>query len=96
MESKDYSWKFVTADELLSHGACELVYAYLSADAVNADTILYDGENTTGKQIVNLENGDKHGAVFNPPRPVYCRRGLYIDIAATNVDGVFVMWRELG
>ncbi|OGN97555.1 MAG: hypothetical protein A2Y89_06730 [Chloroflexi bacterium RBG_13_51_18] len=93
-ESKNYSWKWATADELLSHGPCELIYARtMSADA-ESDTFIYDGENTTGVPIIEFENGVKEGQLFAPPVPVYCRQGLYVDIG-TNTIGVFVLWRGL-
>lgn len=94
-ESKDYSWKWVTADELLSHGACELVYAQAVSDGGEIkDTILYDGEDTTGKLLINLQQGLKGNVTFAPKEPVYCRRGLYVNIGSS-AEGVFIQWREL-
>lgn len=95
MESKEYSWKWVTADELLSHGPCELLYARTMTALAEANTFLYDGENTLGTPIVEFESGIAQGHTFSPKAPVYCRKGLYVDIG-TNTIGVFVQWRELG
>ena len=95
MESKQYSWKWVTATELLSHGACELIYARTMSAGAEADTYLYDGENTNGKVIVEFENGVLNGQEFRPKVPVYCRGGLYF-VKGTNTIGIFVQWRELG
>lgn len=92
--SKEYSWRWVTVDSVLSRGPCELVYARSSSADTEADTFLYDGENTTGDPIFEFENGVKDGNVFSPRQPVYCRKGLYVDIG-TNTIGVFVQWREL-
>lgn len=94
-DSKDYSWKWVTADELLSHGACELLYAYFVPLGTTIDTVLYDGENTSGVPIVTLAAPTEGGHAFSPKKPVYCRRGLYVDVG-TSVIGIFVQWRELG
>jgi len=96
MESKELSWKFVTASELLSLMPCELHYAYLSAEAAHDDTYLRDGEDTSGRPIVILECGEKESVKFNPPYPVYCERGLFVEITDDNVKGVFIQWREIG
>lgn len=96
VESIEYSWKWVTADELLSHGVCELLYAQAVSDGGEVkDTILYDGENTKGELLINLQKGARGNITFSPKMPVYCRRGLYVDIGS-NTEGVFVQWRELG
>lgn len=96
VESKEYSWKWVTADELLSHGACELLCVKFVPDSsATATCTIYDGENTNGDIIVAFRTAQSRQADFKPAKPVYCRRGLYLDSIA-NVLGVFVQWRELG
>ncbi len=95
MESKECSWKWVTADQLLSHGPCELIYARSMTATAESNTFLYDGENTDGTPIVEFEGGVNDGHNLAPPVPVYCRKGLYVDIGTATI-GVFVMWRELG
>ncbi len=99
MDSKEYSWKCVTADELLSHGRCDFLYAKLTPAETDNGTweayaTLYDGENTLGKKIIKLHTGDRYNQECTPHMPIYCRRGLYITVSA--VDGVLVVWRELG
>lgn len=95
-ESKQYSWKWVTADELLSHGPCELIYALLVPSGAGTCTAtLYDGENTNGTPIVEFRCAESKGQELSPKKPVYCRQGLYVDCIAI-VKGVFVQWRELG
>lgn len=92
--SKEYSWAWVTADRLLSHGPCELVCAYLVPSAATTDTVLYNGENTSGVAIITLKAATIRIMPFNPKEPVYCEHGLYVDVG-TSVSGVFVQWREL-
>lgn len=94
MNSEEYSWAWVTADRVLSTGPCELVSAHLVVSAASTDTHLYDGKDTRGDKIVTLEAAAATGHPFKPRVPVYCRRGLYVDVG-TNVTGVFVQWREL-
>jgi len=94
-ESKEYSWAWVTGDRLLSHGACELLYALLDAGANDDYVTLYDGENTSGDTLVIIRAATKISKAFSPKVPVYCRRGLYVDVA-TATTKVFIQWRELG
>jgi len=94
VESKEYSWKWVTADELLSHGACEFLYCRLTADTDVGSVILYDGENASGKQIVKIATSGLYNSECKPTKPIYCRRGLYLGSLTT--AEVLVQWRELG
>ena len=94
-ESIKYSWKWLTADAQLSTGACELVYAFLSADGqTTGKAVIYDGENVNGDMILTFEAIANSGTPFAPGVPVYCRRGLYVDYAAG--AGIFLLWREIG
>lgn len=92
--SKEYSWEWVTADMLLSHGPCELLYANLVPSGATTDSVLYDGESASGKHIVTLKAATVRCMPFAPKVPIYCRRGLYVDVG-TSVTGIFVQWREL-
>ena len=94
MDSIEYSWKYVTGDELLSHGECELIYAKLVSAADVGSAILYDGENANGEKIVELATSGLYTCELSPRCPVYCRRGLYVG-TVTSVDGIFIQWREL-
>lgn len=95
-ESKEYSWAWVTADRLLSHGPCELLCAIIfPAGTGTCNVILYDGENATGEEILNYSSPTDEPVPFSPPKPIYCRRGLYVGGTAL-LDGIFVQWRELG
>lgn len=95
MESKEFSWAWVTVDRVLSHAPCELLYAYLVVSAASTDTHLYDGESASDDKIATLESAVATGHPFQPKESVYCRKGLYVDVG-TNVTGVFVQWRDLG
>ena len=94
MESKDVQWRFCTTDQLLSYGPCELVYANLVVSAASTDSYLYDGENASGTRIVPLVSAAVTNMPFAPPVPIYCRKGLYVDVG-TNVTGILVAWRDL-
>jgi hypothetical protein len=94
-ESKEYSWKRITDDELLSHGACELLYVDVEPSAANGRITFYDGESAAGEQIHALKTQPNTNVVFKPPEPIYCRRGLFVDIDE-KVTAVFIQWRELG
>lgn len=94
-ESKEYSWAWVTADQLLSLGPCELVYALVTCDGSASYVTLYNGEDTTGGIIAILKASGNISQQMHVPVPVYCDTGLYLDIYDTHVTGVFIMWREL-
>lgn len=94
IESKEFSWKWVTADELLSRRACELVYARLTPATDAGLCILYNGENADGEVIEQLETAGMNNCEFYPAKPVYCGRGLYVG-TVTTVKGIFVQWREI-
>jgi hypothetical protein len=92
--SKQYSWAWVTADQCLCHVECELLYAFITPSAAEAEVYIYDGENTNGDKIFKFVTASKNTRPFAPKVPVYCRRGLYVDIVK-NTEGVFVQWRVL-
>lgn len=94
MESRKVSWVWATVDQVLSVKRCELIYANLNVSAASTDSSLYDGQNTSGKLIVTLESAVVTNLPFAPPEPVYCPKGLFVDVG-TNVTGIFVQWREL-
>ena len=94
VESKNYSWEFVTASRVLCNLKCELVGAYLVPSDAAADATLYDGEGISGSKIITLESEVKRTLPFNPNVPVYCSRGLYLS-KGENVTGVLVIWRGL-
>lgn len=94
MESKDYSWAWVTADRCLAKGSCELIYAQNVPTGATVTSILYDGTDANGQEIIGLNASSADNTTFNPPVPVYCKRGLYV-ARGTAVTGVFVMWRNL-
>jgi len=96
MESKAYSWAWVTSSRVLSRRNCELIYAHAISDGGEIkDTWLYHGGDATGEPIINLQMGAKGNPKFNPKEPVYCANGRYIGIGSS-IEGVFVQWRELG
>ncbi len=94
-ESKVYQWRYVTASGRISQGVCELVHAELVPTSNSNGTILYDGVDSTGTVIQNLNAQTQTNRCFKPAKPVYCQHGLYITIGS-HVNGVFVQWRELG
>lgn len=94
MEKSYPAWQWVTADRIVSHEPCELLFAYLVPSAAGADASLYDGYSTGGKLIATLEQAAKTSHPFRPPEPVFCAQGLFADIG-TSVTGLFVMYRVI-
>jgi len=94
VESEKYSWKWVTKDTLLSEGPCELVSAHLVPDAAGTSTaIIYNGQDTSGEIVMSFRGNGGYHTPFQPPVPVYCRKGLYVDVTS-NVRGILVQWRN--
>lgn len=96
MESKAFSWAWVTADQVLSHGPADLLYVlFIPSSSATATATIYNGENTTEPPVVAFRTAQSRQSEFRPPEPVYCRRGIFVNDIA-NVKGLFVQWRELG
>ncbi|GAI48259.1 unnamed protein product [marine sediment metagenome] len=93
-KSIEYSWKWITADELLSKVACELCCLMMTSKQGPSVIHVYDGENTNGTFLGRFETLANRSQVFCPKMPIYCRRGLYIDVRE-NLEGVLIQWREL-
>ena len=95
MAEKYAQWKWVTASEKMTTTPCELIYAQAVSDGGEIkDTILYDGENTNGDIIINLQKGNTGNITFSPKTPVKCQKGLYVSIGSS-IEGVLVEWRSL-
>jgi len=90
-DSKEYSWKWVTAAELLCRSACDFIYAKLTPAAAAGGTTLRNGENANGEIIAVMLTAGAYNCEVSPRRPIYCRRGLYVDTVTT--AGVLVQWR---
>jgi hypothetical protein len=94
LESKEYSWAWVTADRILTEGECELVYAYLVPSGAETDTHLRNGVDANADIVVTLKAATVTDKAFSPKVPVYCRKGLFADIGSAT-SGLFVQWRNL-
>lgn len=94
MKSREYSWAWVMGSRLVTHGPCDLVYAFCVPNDTEPEAYVYDGENTTGDKILRFTGSSKRGIPFSPKVPVYCRRGLYLDIGK-DIEGIFIQWIEL-
>jgi len=93
-EVKEYSWKFATVDMVLCNGPCELEYFNVAPSAGAAECALYNGVDTSGELIIPVYLAVQLNYEYNPNPPIYCSKGLFIDIG-DNVTGVLVQWREL-
>ncbi len=95
MDSKAFSRKWVTADEILAKGPCEILYAlFIPSSSATATATLFNGLDTTSETIVAFRTAQSRQSEFRPPEPVYCEHGLFVD-AIANAKGVFVQWRNL-
>lgn len=90
-DAKEYSSRWVGANEVLSSTSCDLLYAKFTPDAAAGGCTLYSGKSAIDPVIVELLMAAGFSEVFNPPKPVYCPRGLFVGAFITG--DVFVQWR---
>lgn len=91
-DAKEYSWKWVTAAGLLCRTACDFVYAKFTPTTDVGGVTIRNGEDANGEIIVVLLTAGAYNCECSPRRPIYCRRGLYIDTITTGA--VLVQWRD--
>ncbi|GAI87666.1 unnamed protein product, partial [marine sediment metagenome] len=84
--------KWITESELLSRSACDLCTIVITAAKDHATINVYDGENTNGDLVAKLECLANRSQEFKPFAPIYCRRGLYIELVE-KYRGVLAQWR---
>jgi len=95
LESKEYSWKWITADELLCKTPCEICHVLLTCKGANCRVEIYDGEDTSGKYIARVEALANRSVSIDIHHHIYCERGLYLDLYEDTVNGVLVQWLEV-
>lgn len=93
-DSKAWAWKYVTADEILCQGACELSCILLTAKTAACVVNIYNGVDANGRKICKFKALANRSDYFHFEHEVYCEIGLYIDVDA-NTDGLFVHWRPV-
>lgn len=92
-DSKEYSWKWVTASELLSRRPCDFVYAKFTPTSEAGGTTLRNGEDANGEIIAVMLTAGAYNCEVAPCKPIYCSRGLFVDTVTTG--GLLVHWREI-
>ncbi|GAH84699.1 unnamed protein product [marine sediment metagenome] len=91
-DAKEYAWRRITASAMLCKGACDFVYADLHPSGADAEIEIFDGESVQGDLITGIFTSIRVNREFKPTAPIYCKRGLYINIIARTCC-VFVQWR---
>lgn len=84
------------ADRIIALPPGFLFSAVISSDGGGeADSHLYDGNDTSGRLLQDLYSGDELSFQYHWFPPVFFRFGLYVDIG-TNVDSVTLQFRVKG
>jgi hypothetical protein len=93
--SSGIGWAWVTASRRLCTRECELIYAVQFNDVANVATFadIYDGADVNGDLVAHFP-GNQLRTPFSPREPVYCRRGLFVNVTGA-ITGLFVQYREL-
>jgi len=94
IDAKVYSWKWVTASELLSRRPCELCSIVLSCEGGACNAIIYNGQNSNGRVLMNIKSLEKRAQQIPLHDHVYCADGLYVYLD-DDVRGLFVQWIEV-
>lgn len=94
MESKEVSYAYCTAAQVLSKTPCELISLNIEPSAAALTLDVYDGVGTEGDKVLGFDCAVKTNLEFKPPVPILCKKGLYVGGFA-NVTGVLVQWRNL-
>ena len=90
-DAKEYDWKNVAAAELLCPSACDFIYAKFSPTETAGGVTIRNGENTNGEVLVIMLTAGAYNCEVSPRRPIYCRRGIYVDTITTGT--LLVQWR---
>lgn len=92
----DYaSWRLCTVDQIIQRGPTLLYGLILRASVTGGDVTLYAAQDAiTGAKIATFEGIANESRPLFFPVPIYCDRGLYIDVGS-NVDDVLVIFAPL-
>lgn len=94
-DAKEYTWKWITGNELLSHRPCEICNAILTCNDENCYATIYDGENILGRVVATIKALQNRSVSMAIHHHVFCRRGLFVDLdTSTHCLGMFVQWLE--
>ncbi|MBA7579991.1 hypothetical protein ES708_21877 [subsurface metagenome] len=92
MNAKEYSWKWITASELLCRSACDLLYVKVNPVDADCNVTIYNGEDASGTIISVIDSQFVTNCHLLPAEPIYCRRGLFVG-EMINCVGMLVQWR---
>lgn len=92
LESRDYSWRYITSSSMITDQPCELVCVDMCPSAGAAQITIYNGIDASGNVIQNIYAAVQLNMPFNPPKPIYCSKGIYIDHTA-NITSTLVQFR---
>ena len=93
VESKDYSWKWITASELLTKQPCDLCFVILTCDDANDSATIYDGESASGEIVATIKALQNRSVGLNIHHHIFCRKGLYVALG-DNCLGALIQWLE--
>ena len=90
METEDIKSTYVTIDQLLEDGPAYLWFMDISAGVGGATIVtIYNSRSAVGEIALKKSVLTSDSKEFNPVAPLYCEKGIYIDVDA-NILGVLV------
>jgi len=94
--SPGIGWHRFTGDALVTTKPALLHGVVILTSTTGGDAALYEGQDAdSGRIILTLEGIANTVTPVMFPRPLYCERGLYLDVGS-NVTEVLVAWEPAG
>ncbi len=92
--ARSASWKWITADELVTPNPCILSYVILTAKNNNCTLTMHDGQDTNGEVIAVLETTANQSRPFAFHDHIQTKQGLYVNLSG-DVLGILIVWHDI-
>ena len=90
----EYTWQRITYDTCLSHHKLWIGAILITPTSGSSGTVtLYNGESAADPKVLKVQTGTTVTFSLSFAEPLYCDRGLYVDIG-DNVDELLIQIYE--
>ena len=88
------NFAYLTGDKLVCQGAAYLLGVILDASQDSGAATVYEGQDaSSGRIIAKFEALGSVTKTYNLPKPLYCQRGIFVDVGA-NLTGITIIWER--
>lgn len=88
------TYKWITADELVTPKPCILSYIILTAKDNACTLTIHDGVDTNGRVVAILETTAAQSRPFSFHGEALLQHGLYVNLSG-DVLGIFICWHDV-